>query len=196
MAKNESAHSVLIIASPDASDFISKHLDGAYFSPVECVLSAEGAKNAPDAYDSIIICSKSGSSADRALAVKMTGGGTRGVLFIVGEGAYAAAYAALEATGVLVLSMPCSGKTIFEAAMMLRSTSARLYGERSKRSQLEEKIGEERLVSRAKLTLITTLGMSEDEAHRYIDFSTEDRRFSYACTVETAEGSAEISYLV
>ena len=31
---------------------------------------------------------------------------------------------------------------------------------------------------------------------RDVTFSAEDRRFSYACTVETAEGSAEISYLV
>ena len=174
MAKNENAHSVLIIASADASDFISKHLDGAYFSPVECVASADAAQNAPDAYDNIIICSKSGGAADRALAVKMTCGGARGVLFIVNESAYGAVCDTLEATGVLVLSMPCSGKTVFEAAMMLRAMNARLCGERSQRSRLEEKIGEERLVSRAKLTLITTLGMSEDEAHRYIEKQAMD----------------------
>ena len=184
MAKESNPGSVLIVASPDASVFISKHLDGAYFSPVTCVESEDEAKNVADAYDNIIICSKTGGHADRSLAVKLTGGGARGVLFIVSEGAYAASCDALEATGVLVLSMPCSGKTVFEAAMMLRAMNARLCGERSQRSRLEEKISEERLVSRAKLTLITTLGMSEDEAHRYIEKQAMDMRATKRAVAE------------
>jgi len=184
MTKESNPGSVLIIASPDASDFISKHLDGAYFFPVTCVSSVDEANNASDAYDDIIICSKSGAAADRALAVKMTGGGARGVLLIVSESAYAASCEALKMTGVLVLSMPCSGKTVFEAAMMLRAMNERLCGERSQRSRLEEKIGEERLVSRAKLTLITTLGMSEDEAHRYIEKQAMDMRATRRAVAE------------
>ena len=43
---------------------------------------------------------------------------------------------------------------------------------------MDEKIQEIRLVTRAKWTLIQCLGMSEEEAHRYIEKQAMDNRIS------------------
>ena len=47
-----------------------------------------------------------------------------------------------------------------------------------KQTAVEEKIDEIRLVNRAKWLLIECLGMTEPEAHRYIEKQSMDRRVS------------------
>lgn len=55
----------------------------------------------------------------------------------------------------------------------------------AKQATVEEKIEEIRLVNRAKWLLIECLGMTEPEAHHYIEKQSMDRRISKREVAET-----------
>ena len=178
---NASTKNVLVIAPPKACDFICSHLDGPEF-----FVTGQQEENvaSPMKYDCIIVCEKSAGCDNREVALRLTESGKRMVLYIVSERSYESAREVLDGSGVLIMSLPCTKKTLTETAAMICQMNGRLSGEIARQSRLEEKIGEERLVSRAKLTLITTLGMSEAQAHRFIEKQAMDMRLSKRSVAE------------
>lgn len=56
----------------------------------------------------------------------------------------------------------------------LLATAERLRTLRDKTSSLQQRLDDSRIVARAKLLLISRLGMSEDDAHRYIEKTAMD----------------------
>lgn len=61
---------------------------------------------------------------------------------------------------------------------ILCATRERMRQMEAKQATVEEKIEEIRLVNRAKWLLIECLGMTEPEAHRYIEKQSMDQRIS------------------
>ncbi len=80
--------------------------------------------------------------------------------------------------GVFVLSKPFSITFFAQVVHMAAAGSARLRRLRQENDRLLEKINQIRLVSRAKLALITEKGMSEADAHRYIEKAAMNSRKS------------------
>ena len=56
----------------------------------------------------------------------------------------------------------------------LLATAERLRTLRDKTSSLQQRLDDSRIVARAKLLLISRLGMSEGDAHRYIEKTAMD----------------------
>ena len=75
----------------------------------------------------------------------------------------------VEQSGVLVLAKPFSGVAFRQAVHMAAASSRRLMMLQAENDKLHEKMMQLRLVSRAKCLLIETHGMTEAEAHRYIE---------------------------
>lgn len=87
--------------------------------------------------------------------------------------------------GVFLLSKPTSRDAFAEALAFMAAAHERLRNLEKKTVSIEEKMKEIRLCNRAKWLLIEHLGMSEQDAHRYMEKQAMD-----ACLTrrEIAEG--------
>ena len=80
--------------------------------------------------------------------------------------------------GVFVLPKPTSKPIIITALSWLSSPREKLRKTEKKTLSIEEKMGEIRIVNRAKWLLISELKMDEQGAHRYIEKQAMDRCIS------------------
>ncbi|MGN0172534.1 MAG: ANTAR domain-containing response regulator [Acutalibacteraceae bacterium] len=81
-----------------------------------------------------------------------------------------------EQNGVLVLEKPLSRQLFLQTVRIGVATRQRLLWLKNENHSLQNKIEEIRLIDRAKCTLIQYLGLSEPQAHRYIEKQAMDRR--------------------
>lgn len=84
----------------------------------------------------------------------------------------------LSEQGVMVLSKPFSNALFLQTVHVAAAGNRRLLRLREDCRRLQDKLAQLRLVSRAKVCLITQKGMSEDEAHRCIEKRAMDTRRS------------------
>ncbi|MBR1423665.1 MAG: ANTAR domain-containing protein [Ruminococcus sp.] len=90
----------------------------------------------------------------------------------------------VEDFGAMVLPKPLSRSDFFKSMRFVSSARNRMLGIRSENFKLKKKLEEIRIVNRAKLALMTYLGFTEKQAHRYIEKEAMDLR----CTkLEIAE---------
>ena len=78
--------------------------------------------------------------------------------------------------GVLLVCKPFSNTLFLQAIHMAAASNHRLQVLRQENARMQEKLQQVRLVSRAKCCLIAERGMSEAEAHRYIEKNAMDTR--------------------
>ncbi len=84
--------------------------------------------------------------------------------------------AKVEDYGVLVIAKPLN-RLLFSQTVKLAATARRrLLGLQTENMKLQNKIEEIRLVNRAKCVLIQYLGLTETQAHRYIEKQAMDMR--------------------
>ena len=93
--------------------------------------------------------------------------------------------------GVLTVSKPAPLQLVRQSLRVLCATRERLRRMEERQATVEEKIEEIRLVNRAKWLLIERRGMTEAEAHRYIEKEAMDRRISRRELALELTGSAE-----
>ena len=98
---------------------------------------------------------------------------------------------AVEADGVFVLSKPLNRALFFQALRMVRAIHVRLDGLQRENQRLQNRIQDIRLVDRAKCLLIELRGMTEPEAHAYIEKQAMDTRKSKRQVAEEILGLGE-----
>lgn len=84
----------------------------------------------------------------------------------------------VEPDGVLVLPKPLNRAMFFQSLRLLRAARNRLTGLQHENKKLQRKIDEIRIVDRAKCILIECCGMTEPDAHAYIEKTAMDRRIT------------------
>ncbi len=77
--------------------------------------------------------------------------------------------------GVLTVAKPSTSQTMIQSVQLLCGTCERLRRMERKTATLESKMDEIRKVNKAKCLLIEKNGMTEKEAHRYIEKQAMDR---------------------
>lgn len=82
----------------------------------------------------------------------------------------------VEDDGVFVVPKPLSRVLFMQALRMTRAARSRLSGLQNENRRLQKRIEDIRLVDRAKCLLIECCGMSEPEAHSYIEQQAMNRR--------------------
>ena len=97
-----------------------------------------------------------------------------GVVFLVK--AAAAEQLPMSEQGVLLVCKPFSNTLFLQAIHMAAASNHRLQVLRQENARMQEKLQQVRLVSRAKCWLTAARGMSEAEAHRYIEKNAMDTR--------------------
>lgn len=84
----------------------------------------------------------------------------------------------VENEGILVVEKPMSKALLFQAVKLSLAAQRRMMGLQSENDRLQKKIMEIRLVDRAKCLLIENRGMTETEAHRYVEKQAMDLRIT------------------
>ncbi|MDR3293800.1 MAG: ANTAR domain-containing protein [Clostridiales bacterium] len=98
-----------------------------------------------------------------------------GVLLIVKSDLFSSTAEKAERAGVFVVEKPLQ-ISLGETVRLMRAVFYRMTAARKENEKLQRKISETRLIERAKSALIRFEGMSEDNAHKFIERAAMDRR--------------------
>ena len=179
MVFQERTYSVLIVtASDNFTEKIMPLLPVTDYWPVTTAHSNSEARRriVETAFDIVLINAPLPDDFGMRLAIDICTGSGAGVLLMVRNDQFDDVYARVVGYGVLTLSRPTSMQMVAQNLRILCATRERMRRMEEKQTAVEEKIDEIRLVNRAKWLLIECLGMTEPEAHRYIEKQSMDRR--------------------
>lgn len=99
-----------------------------------------------------------------------------GVLLLVACAHAAEISARVEDYGVFVVEKPFGKSLLFQAVKLAQASRRRILGLRQENTRLQEKLEELKLSGRAKAALMQYLGMTEQQAHRYLEKQAMDLR--------------------
>lgn len=120
-----------------------------------------------------------------ALAREIAEGTIAGVLLLVKADVFDMVSVRLEESGVLVVAKPVARQLFDQALRFALSSRNRMAHLQAENERLEKKLAEHQLVNRAKCVLMQYLGMSEEQAHRYIEKQAMDKRQTKASVART-----------
>lgn len=178
MSLRERVYSVLIVsASEKFNQALPELFPVTSYSPVNVVQSVSAAKRelSERDFDFIIVNSPLPDENGVRFCSDTVDSYNTVVVFLSKIEGYEDAYDKLVSHGVFLLQKPLS-KLVFQAAEdWMISARERIRKTEKKTLSIEEKMNEIRAVNRAKWLLISELGMSEPDAHRYIEKQSMDR---------------------
>lgn len=127
-------------------------------------------------WDVVIINTPLGDESGLELAMELAHHSSSGILLLVRADAAEAVAMRLRDDGVLVIPKPVV-KPLFDQALgFAMAMRSRLLCIHAEQLRLEKKLSELRMISRAKCLLIERKGMTEDQAHRYLEKLAMDSR--------------------
>ena len=181
MSLKEHVYSVLIVSSSDSfTENITRFLPEATYSPIKNVKSVSEAQRtiAERLYDLILINTPLPDDFGAKFAIDISERSPSVVLLFVRSDNYHDVYDKVSDFGVFTVRKPLPSQNVTQALDFIKATRQRLRKMEKKAVSLEEKMMEIKIVNRAKWTLINSLSMSEEEAHRYIEKQAMDRSVS------------------
>ena len=181
MVFQERTYSVLIVTASDS--FVSSVmplLPVTDYWPVTTVRSVSEARRriVETDFDIVLINAPLPDDFGMRLAIDICTNSGAGVLLMVKSDLFNDIYAKVVSYGVITLSKPTNLQMVAQNLRILCATRERMRQMQARQATVEEKIEEIRLVNRAKWLLIECLGMTEPEAHRYIEKQSMDERIS------------------
>ena len=178
MSLRERVYSVLIVsASEKFNQALPELFPVTSYSPVNVAQSVSAAKRelSERDFDFVIVNSPLPDENGVRFCSNTVDSYNTVVVFLSKADVYEDAYDKLVSHGVFLLQKPLS-KIVFQAAEdWMISARERIRKTETKTLSIEEKMNEIRAVNRAKWLLISELGMSEPDAHRYIEKQSMDR---------------------
>ena len=126
-------------------------------------------------FDIVVISTPLPDEFGTKLALHIIDKSSAGVLLLVKAEHYPDLAARLAPQGILLLQKPTTPPLLLQSMQLLCGTRERLRRMEEKTVTIEERMAEIRLVNRAKWALIDKQGMTEQEAHRYIEKQAMDR---------------------
>jgi len=173
--------SVLIVSgSGRTAGAVASMLEPSEFAPVSVVNSgAEARRELVSAgYDIVMISAPLPDEFGDELAMDTAARGASAVLLIVRDDIAEEVGFRVEEYGVVTLAKPVSPAQFRQSLKMCAAFARRIRRYEDENEKLRVKIDDIKLIERAKWALRTTLGMSEEQAHRYIEKQAMDRRAS------------------
>ena len=178
MEFTERRYSVLLVSSsPKFNESMLALLPESRFYPVAAVSDVSSARRRllESKYDIVIINAPLPDDFGTRLALNICDNSGTAVLLFVKAEHYPDITGRVSPFGVLVLPKPASSQTVSQSLQLLCGTRERLRRMEQKTASIEEKMGEIRIINRAKLLLMEQLKMTEKEAHRFIEKQAMDR---------------------
>ena len=171
--------SVLVVSpSPRITELFGELLPKNEFSRFVTVASCGEAKRMllADEFDVVVVNAPLPDEFGTDFATDLVADGCAAVLLIAPSEQYPEISAFAESFGVMTVSKPLNKSTLYTAMKLVYATSVRLRVMDKKNKTLAAKMNEMRIVNRAKWTLIESLGMTEEQAHHYIEKQAMDQR--------------------
>lgn len=178
MSLKERVYSILMVSAADnfSSAFADLLPESRYY-PVDTAASINTAKRilAEKTYDFVLINAPLPDDAGIRFAIDISSTRQTAVLLFVKSDIHSGIHDKVAEYGVFTLPKPTSKSTMIHALNWLESARERLRWFEKKSLSIEDKMTEIRLVNKAKWLLISEAGMSEPDAHRYIEKQAMDR---------------------
>ena len=172
------SYSVLSVAAAEKfHTSLRQLLPSGRYDPVHSAFDAAEARRRilESRYDIIVISAPLRDEFGTHLAQHFAENSGAGILLLVKPEYFSDVSAQVTPLGVLALSKPTSPQLMLQCMELLCGTRERLRRMEQKSASIEDKMAEIRLVNRAKWVLIEKQGMSEQDAHRYIEKQAMDR---------------------
>jgi len=193
MVFQSDTYSVLLVsASEKMNTAITSLLPSTDFWPLDTAGSVSKARRLllEKAYDLILVNSPLPDGSGVRFCMDPGADSQTGILLMVKRELYEEIYYKLLPCGVITLAIPTSREVLSQAVRDLCVLRERARQSQGRQATVEEKMEELRLVNRAKWLLIEKRGMTEDEAHRYIQNRAMEQRISKKQAAEEIIGSA------
>lgn len=177
MELRQPVYSVLLVSAAEKVNAALKSLlPEAVYQPVQVAGSIGAARREliGRGYDLVIINAPLPDDLGTQLAMDICAHTSSCVLLLAGSAIYETVAPQLSRHGVLPLQKPLSGQGMRQVMALLCATRERLRRMERKTATLEDKMAEIRLVNRAKWALISHRGMTEEEAHRWLEKQAMD----------------------
>jgi AmiR/NasT family two-component response regulator len=177
-SKGQIVLNVLVAASSESGfENIKALLPIMQFDPVVHAVTATDArlKSSSVSPDIVIIVCPLKDESGVQLAIDIASCGKAEVLLLTGKEIYSQASFIAEKYGIITLSTPCNKQILLQTLTVLGTEKIKMKALEKQNARLQIKIDEIRMVDRAKLLLVEKLGMTETEAHRYIEKTAMDR---------------------
>jgi len=129
-----------------------------------------------NSYDFIIINSPLKDETGENLSRQTSRNGASQVILVVGAEYFEEVTAATDSAGVFTVSRPVSRSVFWSALRLAKSASKRLKIIQDENTRLRQKLEDTAVLNRAKLLLISYLGLTEQDAHKYIERRAMDSR--------------------
>ncbi len=172
------SYSVLSVAAAEKfHTSLRELLPSGRYDPIHSAFDAAEARRRilESRYDIIVISAPLRDEFGTHLAQHFAENSGTGILLLVKPEYYSDVSAQVTPLGVLTLAKPTSPQLMLQCMELLCGTRERLRRIEQKSASIEDKMAEIRLVNRAKWVLIEKQGMSEQDAHRYIEKQAMDR---------------------
>lgn len=179
MLSERPQYSVLVVsASQKITDLFNELLPPGMFNPIVSATSCGEAKRMLISYeyDIVVINTPLADEFGSDFALDMVQDSSAAVLLLVASDYHEEVSSKVETYGVMTISKPLNRTTLYTAMTLAYATRARLHVMDKKNKSLSAKMSELRIVNRAKWALIESLGMTEEQAHHYIEKQAMDRR--------------------
>lgn len=142
-----------------------------------CISASEARRRMLESdYDLVVINAPLPDELGHDLALDAARSTTAGVLLLVKNDLADSVSARVEEDGVFVVPKPLSRPLFYQALRLVNAARRRVFGLQKENRKLQQKIEDIRLIDRAKCVLIATLGMTEPQAHAYIEKQAMNRR--------------------
>lgn len=178
MDLRECVYSVLIVSASESFRASTKEmLPPARYQPVFEAGSVSEAKRQLDSrnIDFVIINTPLPDEFGTRFAMECCNSASTVVLILFRPDVHDEVYEKMEERGVFTLTKPTSHAMMTQALKWMASGRERLRRLEKKTSSIEERMGEIRLLNRAKMTLMAELHMTEEEAHHCLERMAMDK---------------------
>lgn len=128
------------------------------------------------AYDLVIINTPLSDEFGMELALDLTQETTASIVLLVKNEEFGQVFDEVASEGILTVAKPISPSVFEQAVYLAVATRGRLVHYEKENSRLKQKLEEAQVIGRAKCALIAWKGMSEAQAHRYIEKQAMDTR--------------------
>ena len=168
--KESSVYSVLVVSPAGrGADFLASVFDAPTFDPVVNALSAGEARR--------LIAVNSPLPDETGIDFCIDAAqGPSGVMLFVKNDIYEIVSSQCTREGIFVIPKPNTQRNVAQSVTLLCAICERLRKYEKKTRTLREKMDSIRIVNRAKWLLIERLGMTEQDAHGYIEKEAMNRR--------------------
>lgn len=176
--KESSVYSVLVVSPAGrGADFLASVFDAPTFDPVVNALSAGEARRllSSEQYDLIAVNSPLPDETGIDFCIDAAQGPS-GVMLFVKNDIYEIVSSQCTREGIFVIPKPNTQRNVAQSVTLLCAICERLRKYEKKTRTLREKMDSIRIVNGAKWLLIERLGMTEQDAHGYIEKEAMNRR--------------------